>query len=123
MRKGGGRGGQKPRIMFVKRQILLILKDSNTDTSISVQELVYILFFNDDQVVLMLLSIENPSVADTSHYFNCVREAFLRFAIFDFSSQLHRLNVDGASVDLGCRTLDVVMNDYNRLCPTFHPSS
>ena len=44
-----------------------ILQDGSTDTSISEQELVYVLFLNDGQAVLKFLSIKNPQAADAPH--------------------------------------------------------
>ena len=44
-----------------------ILQDGSMDTSISEQELVYVLLFNYGQAVLKFLSIENPQAADAPH--------------------------------------------------------
>ena len=56
--------------------------------------------------MLKLLSIENtlaatPQVADVPHLVDCVKDAFHHFGIADFSSRLHGLNIDGASLNLG----------------------
>ena len=44
-----------------------ILQDGSTDTSMSEQELVYVLLFNYGQAVLKFLTIENPQAADAPH--------------------------------------------------------
>ncbi|CAB3983345.1 Hypothetical predicted protein [Paramuricea clavata] len=51
--------------------------------------------------ILVKASIENPAVADATHLVECIKEAFHRIGIVDYSSHLHGLNVDGASVNLG----------------------
>ena len=66
------------------------------DTSVSEQELVYVLFLSDGLAVLKFLSIKNPQSADAPHLVDYVKDAFHHFGIADFSSDLHGLNVDGA---------------------------
>ena len=78
-----------------------ILQDGSTDTSISEQELVYVLFLNDGRAVLKFLRIENPQAAEAPHLVDWVKDTFHHFEIVEFSSHLHGLNVDGASVNLG----------------------
>ena len=88
--------------ILVKARYYSILTDGSTDTSVTEQELIYVMFLNEDgRVNLKFLSIENPAAADAPHLVECVREAFHRIGIVDFSSHLHGLNVDGASVNLG----------------------
>ena len=78
-----------------------ILQDDSTDTSISEQEHVYVLFVNDGRAVLKFLSIENSQAVEAPHLVVCVKDTFHRFVIVEFSAHLHGLNVDGASVNLG----------------------
>ena len=87
---------------LVKARYYSILTDGSTDTSVTEQELIYVMFLNEDGGVnLKFLSIENPAAADAPHLVECVREAFHRIGIVYFSSHLHGLNVDGVSVNLG----------------------
>ena len=67
----------------------------------SEQEPVYVLFLKNGRAVLKSLGTENPQAADAHHLVDCVKDAFHCFAIVYFSSHLHGLNVDGASVNLG----------------------
>ena len=79
-----------------------ILTDGSTDTSVTEQELIYVMFLNEDgRVNMKFLSIENPARADAVHLVECIKEAFNRIGIVDISTHLHGLNVDGASVNLG----------------------
>lgn len=78
-----------------------ILQDGSTDSSISEEELIDVLFLNDGRVLLKFLSIENPQAAESPYLVDCVKDTFHRFVIVEFSSYLHGLNVDGASVNLG----------------------
>lgn len=88
--------------ILLKARYYSILTDGSTDTSVTEQELIYIMLLNEDgRAVLKFLSIENPPVADAIHLVECIREAFHRIGVVDFSSHLHGINVDGASVNLG----------------------
>ena len=88
--------------ILVKARYYSILTDGSTDTSVTEQELIYVMFLNEDgRVNMKFLSIENPAVADATHLVECIKEAFHRIGIVDISSHLHGLNVDGASVNLG----------------------
>ena len=41
-----------------------ILQDGSTNTSVSEQELIYVIFLNDGRAIIKFLSIENPQAAD-----------------------------------------------------------
>ena len=85
----------------MKAKYYSILQDGSTDTSVSEQELIYVLFLYKGQPILKFFSIENPPVADAQHLAECVEEAFHCIGITDLFSHLYGLNVDGASVNLG----------------------
>ena len=77
------------------------LQHDSTDTSISEQELVFVLFLNDGQATQKFLSIENSQAAEAPHLVVCGKDTFHRFVIVEFSAHLHGLNGDGASLNLG----------------------
>ena len=88
--------------VLAKAKYYSILTDGSTDSSVTEQELIYVLFLSDDgKANTRFLSIENPAVADAPHLVECIKTAFNRIGIVDFSTHLHGLNVDGASVNLG----------------------
>ena len=61
----------------MKARYYSILTDGSTDTSVTEQELIYVMFLNDDgQVNTKFLSIENPAVVDATHLVECIREVF-----------------------------------------------
>ena len=86
---------------LMKAKYYSILQDGSTDTSVSEQELIYVLFLYKVRPVLKFLSIENPPVADAQHLVECVKEAFHRIGITYLFSHLYGLNVDDVSVNLG----------------------
>ena len=86
---------------LMKAKYYSILQDGSTDTSVSEQELIYVLFLYKGRPVLKFLSIENPPVADAQHLVGCVKEAFHRIGITYLFSHLYGLNVDDVSVNLG----------------------
>ena len=90
-----------PKECLMKAKCYSILQDDSTDTSLSEQELIYVLFLYEGRPVLKFLSIENPPVADAQHFVECVKDAFHCIGITDLFSHLYGLNVDGASVNLG----------------------
>ena len=88
--------------ILVNAKYYSILTDGSTDTSVTEQELIYVMFLNEDgRVNMKFLSIENPARADAAHLVECIKEAFHRIGIEDITTHLHGLNVDGASVNLG----------------------
>ena len=88
--------------ILVNARYYSILTDGSTDTSVTEQELTYVMFLDEDgRVNMKFLSIENPARADAVHLVECIKEAFHRIGIVNITTYLHRLNVDGASVNLG----------------------
>lgn len=61
-----------------------ILQDSSTDTSVSEQGFVYVIFLNNGWAVLQFLSIESPQVADTSDdLVDCVKNDFCIWTFYE----------------------------------------
>ena len=91
--------------ILVNARYYSVLTDGSTDTSITEQELIYVMFLNEDgRVNMKFLRIENPARPDAAHLVECITEAFHRIGIVDITTHLHGLNVDGASepsVNLG----------------------
>ena len=61
---------------LMKAKYYSILQDGSTDTSVSEQELIYVLFLYESQPILKFLHIENPPVADAQHLVECVKRSF-----------------------------------------------
>ena len=59
---------------LMKAKYYSILQDASTDTSVSEQELIYVLFLYEGRPILKFLSIENPPVADSQHLVECVKK-------------------------------------------------
>ena len=86
---------------LMKAKYYSILQDGSTDTSMSEQELILVLFFYESRPILKFLSIENPPVADAQHLVECIKQTFHHIGITDLFLHLYGLNIDGASVNLG----------------------
>ena len=83
--------------IIVNARYYSILTDGSIDTSVTEQELIYVMFLNEDRRVNMkFLSIKNPARVDAAHLVECIKEAFHHVGIEDITTHLHGLNVDGA---------------------------
>ena len=79
-----------------------ILMDGSTDSSVTEQELIYILYLSKNGIPeVKFFSIESVKAADAEGLKSSLEEAFERVGISCFASRLHGLNVDGASVNTG----------------------
>ena len=79
-----------------------ILMDGSTDSSVTEQELIYILFLSKNGIPeVKFFSIESVKSADAEGLKSSLKEAFERIGISCFENRLHGLNVDGASVNTG----------------------
>ena len=82
--------------------IYLLLTDGSTDAAVIQEELVYVLFVNNDGYPnVKFLSIECPTHTDAEGLKEAIKLSFGRIGLVDFSSKLHGFNVDGASVNTG----------------------
>ena len=77
------------------------LSDGSTDSSITEQEVIYVLYLLDGTPTVKYLSIESVKTADAKGIIESLEEAFSRIGITNFEDLLLGLNVDGASVNVG----------------------
>ena len=79
----------------------LVLLDSSTDSSLTKQETIYILFIGGGVPALKYFSIESVKVANSVGLEEFYEKAFLRFGFKNYYDKLVGLNFDGASVNMG----------------------
>ena len=80
----------------------LLLMDRSTDAAVIKEELVCVLFVNNDGYPnVKFVSIECPAHTDAKGLKEAIKLSFSRIGLVDFSSKLHGFNVDGASVNTG----------------------
>ena len=79
-----------------------VLMDGSTDSSVTEQELIYLLFLGKNGIPeVKFFSVESVKAADADGLKSSLKEAFERIGILCFENRLHGLNVDGASVNTG----------------------
>ena len=76
------------------------------DTSVTEQELIYIMLLNEEGCVFFFFfffkfSASNPPIGDAAHLVICNREAFGHIGIVEFFSNFHGLNADLAPANPG----------------------
>ena len=77
-----------------------VLSDVSTDSAVTEQELVYVLYLSKDGVpIVKYLSIESAQNGDADGLKDRISRAFERTGITKFSKRLLGLNVDGANVN------------------------
>ena len=84
-----------------KARYFSVLNDGSSDSSVSEKELVYALFLVDGKPEVTFISIESVKVADAAGILDCIKNAFNRIGIIQFTDRVVGLNVDGASVNTG----------------------
>ena len=87
--------------LISKSNYYLVLSDSSTDSSLTEQETIYILFIGGGVPALKYFSIESVKVADSVGLEEFLENAFLRFGFKNYYNKLVGLNLDGASVNIG----------------------
>ena len=87
--------------LVCKAHYFSVLSDGSTDSSVSEQETIYILFICEGTPVLKYLSIESVKKADAHGLKATFETAFNRFGITRYYDRLVGLNLDGASVNMG----------------------
>ena len=75
--------------------------DGSTDSVVTEQETIYVLFICEGTPVLKYLSIENVKNADAPGLKSTLEIAINRFGFTHYYDKLVGLNLDGASVNLG----------------------
>ena len=78
-----------------------VLTDGSTDSSVTEQEAIYVLFLHDGRPKVRYFSIENVKHADAPGLLASIQEAFSRFGISRLENRIVGLNADGASVNMG----------------------
>ena len=71
--------------------------DGSTDSAVTEQETIYVLFICEDTPVLKYLSIKNVKNADAPGLKSTLEVAFNRFGITCYNNKSVGLNLDGAS--------------------------
>ena len=71
------------------------------DSSITEEELVYVLFLLCGKPTLKFLSTEPANNVNTEGILSCIKEAFEQVIVLDLSKKVIALNVDGAAVNTG----------------------
>ena len=75
--------------------------DGSTDSSVTEEETIYILFICGGVPVLKYFSIESVKVADSADLKETIEKAFLRFGLKNYYNKLVELNLHGASANMG----------------------
>ena len=78
-----------------------VLSDGSTDNSVLERKLVYVLFLYQGKPRVTFLDIETPKSGDAKGILDCITKAFEIIGLENYTDRLVRLNVDGASVNLG----------------------
>ena len=76
-----------------------VLSDGSTDTAVTEQETIYVIFICEGTTILKYLSIENVKNADALGLESTLEVAFNHFGITHYYDKLIGLNLDGASVN------------------------
>ena len=97
--------------LIFKANYFSVLSNGSTDSAVTEQETIYVLFIYEDTPVLKYLSIENAKNADAPDLKSNLGILFNRFGITHYYNKLVGLNLDGASVNMGKH------NDLNVLVP------
>ena len=77
------------------------LNNGSTVSSITEQEVIYVLYLKDGAPSVRYLSIETLNVANAPGIVASIEDAFKRVSCKDFIDKLVGINVNGASVNLG----------------------
>ena len=98
--------------LISKANCFSVLSDSNTDSAVTEQEMIYVLFICEGTPVLKYLSIENVKNADAPGLKSTLEVAFNRLGITRCYNKLVGLNLDGASISMGKHNgLNVLVRD------------
>ena len=87
--------------LIFKANYFSVLSDGSTDSAVTEQETIYVIFICENTPVLTYLSIENAKNADAPDFKSTLEIAFNRFGITHYNNKLVGLNLDGGSVNMG----------------------
>ena len=86
---------------LAKARNFCILSDGSTDSSVTEEEFVHVLFLLCGKPTLKFLSIEPANNGNAEGIHSCIKEAFEQVGVLGFSKKVIALNVDGAAVNTG----------------------
>ena len=86
---------------LAKARYFCILSDGSMDSSITEEELVYVLFLLCGKPTLKFLSTEPANNVNAEGILSCIKEAFEQVIVLDLSKKVIALNIDGAAVNTG----------------------
>ena len=87
--------------LIFKANYFSVLSDGSTDSSVSEQEKIYVLFVCKGTPVLKYFNIDNVKNADTPRLKSTLEIVINHFGITHYHDKLVGLNLDGASVNMG----------------------
>ena len=98
--------------LISKANYFSVLSDSSTDSAVTEQETIYVIFTCEGTPVLKYLSIENVKNVDAARLKSALEVAFDCFGITPCYDKLVGLNLDGASINMGkINGLNVLVQD------------
>ena len=77
------------------------LNDGNTNSSVTEEEVIFVLFLKEGTPTIKYLSIEPVKIADTPGLVPSIEDAFEIIGSKSFTDKLVGINVDGAGVNVG----------------------
>ena len=106
---------------LAKARYFCIASNGSTDSSITEEELVYVLFLLCGKPMLKFLSIEPANNANAEGIHSCIKEAFEQVRVLDLSKKVIALNVDGAAVNTGVHHgVGVLMKEFSPWLQVIH---
>ena len=87
--------------LISKANYLSVLSDDCTDSTVTEQEMIFVIFICEGTPVLKYLSIKNVRNVDAPGLKSTLEVTFNRFGITCYYSKLVGLNLDGASINMG----------------------
>ena len=98
--------------LIFKANYFSVLSNRSTDSAVTEQETIYVLFICEDTPVRKYLSIKNAKNADAPDLKSNLEILFNRFGITHYYNKLVGLNLDGVSVNMGKHNdLNVLVRD------------
>ena len=87
--------------LISKASYFLVLSDGSTDSAVTKQEMIYVLFICDSTPVLKYLSTKDVKNAEAPGLKSILEVTFNRFGITRYYNKLVGLNLDGMSINMG----------------------
>ena len=110
--------------LISKANYFSVLSDDSTDSAVTEQETIYILFICEGTPVVKYLSIENDKHVDAPGLKSILEVVFNRFSITFYYDKLVGLNLDGVTVNMGKHNgLNVLVRDKAPRVEVIHCSN